>query len=596
LKASNWRLIVCSLLALSCRGGAGDDTSPKVGKEPVLVFDLSSGVSESQSGAGFFPLPFERTLLGQIKAIEAARNAASAKGYFVKLAGADLGWAATEELGRSFQELKATGKPVICHADALTNSSLWLVARGCSEVWLSPGGSVDSFGMGGQAVYFGGLLRKLRVQAEFLHMGKYKSAAEMFTDSGPSEPAKESMQSLLDSMRETWRAGIAESRPDPRAADAAENGPWLPEEARAIGLIDGVGFESEARSKLAQLTSTDLTESGPAVTPPKRDVGLVSLLFKVLSGDTKETKGPRIAVLPAIGEITYGGGGGLSSEGISVAGLTQQIRKLREDAEVTAVVLRIDSPGGSALASDLLWHELRRLAERKPVVTSVGEMAASGGYYLASATQKIVAEKTSWVGSIGVVGGKFTFGEALADLGVTAHTFTATGSDPSKTRAAYESPFTPWDDAARERVSRQMERIYRLFIERVAEGRKLPVAQVETVAEGRVWTGAQGANNGLVDELGGLTRAIEVARELAGAPPTLPVVLEGESDPFKALLGLDDDEPEQVRARARALLQQGPSWVHLLTTAERRQLGSLLPLMGNENVVVALPFVLRTDK
>ncbi len=557
------------------------------------MFDLSDGVHESQTGSGFFPLPLERTLLGQLQAIEAARTAATAKGYFVKLAGAELGWAMTEEFGRALGQLKETGKPVICHADALTNSSLWLVARGCSEVWLSPGGSVDSFGIGGQAVYFGGLLQKLHVQAEFLHMGRYKSAAEMFTQSGPSDAAEESMQSLLDSMRETWKAGLSASRPDPRAADAAENGPWLPDEAKAIGLIDGIGFESDARQKLAQLTGTDLTEAGPAVEPPERDVGPISLLFKLLSGE-EESKGPRIAVLPAVGEITYGSGG-LSDDGITAQGFAQQIRRLREDAEVTAVVVRIDSPGGSALASDLLWHELRRLAERKPVVASVGDMAASGGYYLASATQKIVAEKTSWVGSIGVVGGKFTFGEALADYGVTAHTFTATGSDPTKTRAAYESPFTAWDDAARQRVSRQMERVYRLFLERVAEGRKLPIAQIETVAEGRVWTGAQGAQNGLVDELGGLARAVEIARELAGAPATLPVVLEGDTDPFKALLGFGDEEEQDVRLRAAELGRRTSPWLQLLLPEERRQLGSLSPLLGRESVVVALPFLLRVQ-
>lgn len=580
-----------ALCAASCGfGGSDEEEAQKPPEEPVLVFDLSRGVAESAAG-GFFPLPPERTLLGQLKAIEVAKGLASAKGFFIKLAGADLGFAVSEELGRAFHDLRQSGKPVVCHADGLTNSSLWLAAASCSEVWLSPGGSVDSFGMGGQAVYFGGLLEKLHVRAEFLHMGKYKSAAEMFTESGPSDASKESMQSLLDSMRESWKAGLVSSRPDPRAADAAENGPWLPEEAKAIGLIDGIGFESEARQKLAELTSTDLMAVANAVRRPKKDGGPISLLIKVLMGK-EESKGPRIAVLPAVGEITYGGGG-LSDEGIAAQPFTQTLRKLREDAEVSAVVLRIDSPGGSALASDLLWNELRRLAERKPLVVSVGEMAASGGYYMASAAQKIVAEKTSWVGSIGVVGGKFTFGDALADYGVTAHTFTATGSDASRTRAAYESPFTPWTDAARERVSRQMDRIYRLFLQRVSEGRKLPLAQVEAVAEGRVWTGAQGAKNGLVDELGGLMRAIEVARELAGAPATLPAVLEGDSDPIEGLLGLGGDEEHDVTARRQ--VGQAMPWLVALQPNERRQLGSLWPIVSGESVVVSLPFLLRVD-
>lgn len=583
-----------ALAALVTACGGSDTGDAQQSKSPVLVFDLSHGVFESRGG-GLLPLPAERTLLGQLQGIDAARTAETSKGFFVRLGGAAPGWATTEELGRALRSLKETGKPVICHADSLTNSSVWLVAAGCSEVWVSPGGGVDSFGMGGQAVYFGGLLEKLHVRAEFLHMGKYKSAAEMFTESGPSDAAKESMQALLDSMRETWRAGIASSRPEPRAADAAENGPWTPEEAKAIGLIDAIGFESDARQRLAQLTSTDITDAGLAVEPPKRDSGVVSLLFKLMRG-SEETKGPRIAVLPAVGEITYGGGGALSDEGVAADTFTQQIRTLREDAEVSAVVLRINSPGGSALASDLLWHELRRLAERKPLVVSVGEMAASGGYYMAAAGHKIIAEKTSWVGSIGVVGGKFTFGEALADYGVTAHTFATSGADASRTRAAYESPFTPWNEEARRRVGHQMERVYKLFLERVAEGRKVSVEQVEQIAQGRVWTGAQGAGNGLVDELGGLGRAIEVARELAGAPATLPAVLEGEMDPFEALLGLGEDEEHDVRANvvAKAASRAAP-WLSLLSPAERTQLGSLWPLAGRESVVVSLPFLLRVE-
>jgi protease-4 len=572
----------CALLLVSACDSSTASEAESLPDKAVLVFDLTTGISESQGG-GLFPTPFEHTLLGTLQALDAVRRADGPKGFFVKLGGVSPGWAMAEELGREFKLLREGGRPVICHADGISNDSLWFAATACSEIWVSPSGSVDTYGMGAQAVYFAGLLERLNVQAEFLHMGKYKSAAETFTETGPTEPARESMQSLLDSLRESWKAGILEHRSDKRSADAAENGPWLPQEALAIGLIDGVGFESQARQRLADQTGSPVDDVGPANGTERKESPLRALVELVMGND--EVQGRRIAVLPAVGAIAYAGGGALSDEGIVATRFIRQVRELRRDSDVKAVVLRIDSPGGSALGSDLMWHELRRLAEAKPVVASIGEVAASGGYYMACAATKVVAERTSIVGSIGVIGGKFTFGDALAGVGITSHTFTASGLEPNKTRAAYESPFTPWDDAVRARIGRHMEYTYELFVQRVAEGRRMEQAAVEAVAQGRVWTGAQGKSNGLVDELGGLARSVTLAKELAGLDDSVPVVLEGQSDPLEGLLGLSQENDDGQSSRV--LLQAVAPWASQLGVRQRRQLASYLPLLTQQESVVA---------
>lgn len=576
-------LVWCAVLCAIACDGSTDDEAESLPDNATLVFDLTSGVAES-AGTGLFPIPAERTLLGTLRTVKAAKASTGTKGFLVKLGGVSPGWALAEELGREFGQLREGGRPIVCHADGLSNDSLWFAAAACSEIWVSPGASIDSFGLGAQAVYFGGLLERLHVQAEFLHMGKYKSAAETFTETGPSEPARESMQSLLDSLRNSWKTGLSKHRSDPRAADAAENGPWIPQEALAIGLIDGIGFEYEARQKLAELTGTSVEDSASANGGDEADASPVGALLDLLMGGD-DVRGPRIAVLPAVGAITYEGGSGFGGDGVVATRFIQQVRQLRRDPDVKAVVLRIDSPGGSALGSDLMWHELRRLAAEKPLVASLGEVAASGGYYMACASNKIVAEETSIVGSIGVVGGKFTFGEALAERGVTAHTFTASGLEASKTRPAYESPFTAWDEAARQRIGRHMEHAYGLFIQRVAEGRKMEPAAVEAVAQGRVWTGAQGKNNGLVDDIGGLAKSIEVARQLASVDASLPAVLEGQRDPLEGLLGLAGETDEGV-SHSRALFSVAP-WIHQLDARQRQQLQSYLPLLTHSEPVVA---------
>jgi protease-4 len=295
------------------------------------------------------------------------------------------------------------------------------------------------------------------------------------------------------------------------------------------------------------------------------------------------------------------GGGGLlgGRSGITEKDLGKTLAKLEKDEDVKAVVLRIDSPGGSALASDLLWHRLVAVRKKKPLVVSVGDMAASGGYYLACTGSFIYADATSIVGSMGVVGGKVAIGPAIERFGVHVETFSGKPGDPkAATRAAYLSALTPWDDPTRARVLETMTGIYDLFLARVAEGRStegrtITVDQIAPSAEGRIFSGRDAKKRLLVDEIGGLADAIARAKKLAKLPADADVrVVGGKSS---LLDTLDPSAEDATEERARALDPVRPTPLDALDVAAPDVVpfvSSLLPLVEGERTVAAVPFAL----
>lgn len=554
-----------------------------------VVFDLSVPIPENTNAGGLLPLPPERTFAGLIGALERAK-AAPAPGYFVRLGENTFDWAKTQELGQALGALRGPDHPVICHGNAFSNASMWLALAGCDQIWLSPAGTVDTVGIAAESVYLKRLLERFKVHADFLHVGRYKSAAETLTRDGPSDDAKESLESVLASIRQTWLEGVGKLNRDPAIVGALEAGPWVPKAALAAGMITHIGYESEARSALAVTTHVEQFESSFGPGQEQHAAAEAAELLHALGGVSDSVGSPHVAILPASGGINMGGGEGMQ-EGITSEGLARQIRALKRDNSVKAVVLRIDSPGGSALASDLLWHELMELRSEKPLIASVGSMAASGGYYLASAADVLIAEETSIVGSIGVVGGKIVLNEALDEFGVSTQVFSAKPGDFARQRAAYLSSISGWDDATRERVQEQMQAVYDLFIERVAEGRHLDPNRVREVAEGRIWSGAQGRERGLVDEFGGLSEATKRAKERAGLAPDAPVTVEGPSGGLLEMLGLgsDSDDADTRAALLRAQAKE-PEWWSVVTPGLRSQFEGLLPLLGGERVLAVAPF------
>jgi protease-4 len=590
---------VGSVVAAGCHGsspssqgasGAKDDAKDDKGEGEVLDFDLSGGIHESSAGGISLPIPASRTYAGLVREIERASKNEQARGFFIRMGDSSVDWSRAEELGLAFQRLRETSKkPVVCHAHALDNKSTFFLARACTRVWVSPAGDIDTVGIGGQVVYLKGALDRLKIHADFLHMGRYKSAAETLTQEGPSNEARESLTAVFSSMRDTWMEGFVSARAGKDMGALLEDGPWGPDEAKDRGIIDAVGYEDEALHDAQARAHVTRTKVAFGKKRSGDSSGLAELL-RVIAGGDNSTKQDHIAVLAAEGSIAMSGGGVLSDSGITAKAMEKVIRKLTADDAVKAVVLRIDSPGGSALASDLLWHDLMELRKKKPLVASVGDMAASGGYYLACASTKLVAERTSIVGSIGVLGGKIVVDEALAEVGVHAVTFPASPAPGAGNRAGYQSPFSPWDDATREKVRKQMESVYELFLRRVAEGRGMPVDAIRAVAEGRIWSGVQGLKLHLVDELGGLGRSLDIARGLAKLDADVPVRVEGITETLLESLLTSDTDEASLRAASARLTERQALFLGQVAAPLRPFIASLAPLLEGETTIAALPF------
>jgi protease-4 len=369
--------------------------------------------------------------------------------------------------------------------------------------------------------------------------------------------------------------------------------------ARQARLIDAVGYVDEARDDAKKLTGVDqlTTRFGSPEGSPPASRGLVGILRSL--GGSGSGGAPHIAVVPAIGPISMGGTPSLpfgGSDGISEQDLGRVLTRLGKEASVKAVVIRLDSPGGSALASDLLWKRLMDLREKKPLVFSIGSMAASGGYYMACTGTKIVADSTSLIGSIGVVGGKLAVGKALEEIGVHAETIPASPDPGSAARASYLSPFTPWDAPTREKVRATMTSVYDLFLRRVAEGRKTTVDKVAPFAEGRVFGGVEAKERGMIDELGGFQEALALAQKLAGLPEDTPFEVTSDDGGLLDLLDTGDASANgggdsKAEGAARRVAQEAlvPEWTGAMP-AVGAFVGSMTPFLRGERTLAALPF------
>jgi protease-4 len=591
-------------IALACAGigcegrprPEGPKTEPPKRSGPAVeVIDLSSGVPEVETAGLFGAVGRKKSFDELLRAIHDAEESKIGVGVLVKFGAATFGAARSTEIGALLEKLRAK-KKVYCHGDGFSNATMIAAARGCDKIWVSPAGEVETVGLAAQLVYARRLLAdELHLSIDFLQVGKFKGAEEPITRDGPSPEARQSLTSVLADMRLSWIDQIVKGRKRPGIEDAVEDGPYGPLKAKAVGLVDEVGYADEASAALRKDASAVRDEIVFGAGAEEQSDGLEELV-RTLAGEGT-AQGP-IALVRATGSIsmTSGGNGILGGRGgIIEKDFDRTLRQLEKDDDVKAVVIRIDSPGGSALASDLMWHHLMRLRKKKPVVFSVGDMAASGGMYLASAGDFIFAEPMSIVGSIGVVGGKIGVGDALEKIGVHAETFPANQNRPgAAARAAYESLLTKWDDATRQRVLESMTAVYELFLSRVAEGRSgrgrtITREKIAESAEGRIFSGRQGKERGLVDEIGGLTDAIAKARELASLPADAHVAAIAPKPQFLDALDPQGATEEKVRAATAPgpldLLQRvAPELVTFAT--------SLAPLAEGEHAVVALPFAL----
>jgi protease IV len=416
-------------------------------------------------------------------------------------------------------------KPSLAWAETYPGTLSYYLASAFGEVWMQPSGTVGLIGFATNALFLRDALDKAGIEAQFVARGEYKSAANLFTQDRYTDAHREADTRLLDSLRgQVWQA-IAESRNIGQDAldGLADQAPLLRDLAVESGLIDRVGFRDEAYARVAELVGAEdiSPDSGDADgddAPPRlylsryaRATGPGGPARPSIPG-----RGPKstIAVVTVAGPIVSGRGGSRLPFGSSNAGgdtIAAALREAAHDDSVSAIVLRVDSPGGSVTASETIWREVKKARERgKPVVASMGAVAASGGYYVSMGADAIVANPGTITGSIGVVTGKLIARDLKDRLGV--------GSDAVRTNAnadawSVNAPFTPEQHA---QVEAEADLFYNDFVARVAQGRHLSVEAVDAVARGRVWTGADALEHGLVDELGGLRAAVRRAKVLAG--------------------------------------------------------------------------------
>jgi protease-4 len=423
-------------------------------------------------------------------------------------------WGKVQEVRDALLDFKKSGKPVYAYLEYGGDREYYL-ATAADKVFLMPSSPLDLNGIATYQVFLRGTLDKIGAYPDLHHIGDFKTATNTFTEKGFTAAHKAMDQSLNRDLYEQLVRGIADGRRKNEAdvRKLLDDGPFLPEDALHAGLVDDVAYEDQVDDKLRGAHADDNARKIDGDEYARVSTTSVGL-----------NKGPRIAVIYAAGTISGGKSGYDPVNGAVVGSITliDYIRQARHDSSVRAIVLRIDSPGGSVTASDAIWRELmitRNERADRPVVASMSDLAASGGYYIATPAQVIVAQPSTLTGSIGIFGGKFVTGGVYEKLGAHIEA-TSIGK-----HAEIESPARPYSPEELRKLQEQLQAFYDQFVEKVASSRHSTPEKIDALAQGRVWTGRQAKQNGLVDALGGLDSAIAVAKERAKIPAESEVEL-----------------------------------------------------------------------
>ena len=480
---------------------------PAVPGNAVLVLRVGGDLVEVGSGdvVGYLRGARTPTVRSVVDNLRKARVDSRIRAVLLKPTGFDSPfWGKVQEIRDAVVELKKSGKPVYAYLEYGGDREYYL-ATAADKVFLQPSSSIDLSGVATYQLFLRGTLDKIGAYADMHHIGDYKTAVNTFTEKGYTKAHKEMDQALNRDIYDQLVRGIADGRKKDEAdvRHLIDEGPFLPEEALRTGLVDDVVYEDQVNDRLGSARGGRRVDSDDYTRLSAASLGL--------------NRGPRIAVIYVSGTINSGKSGYDPVNG-AIAGsdtLSQYIRQIRRDGSVRAIVLRIDSPGGSAPASDAIWRELmiaRNERSDRPLIASMSDLAASGGYYIAMPAQVIVAQPATLTGSIGIYGGKFVTGGVYEKLGARIES-TSIGR-----HAEINSPARPYNPEELKKLREQLQAFYDQFVEKAAESRHTQPEKIDALAQGRVWTGRQAKQNGLVDQLGGLDRAIAVAKQRAKIP------------------------------------------------------------------------------
>ncbi len=534
----------------------------------------------------------DRTLKEWLERLAKARNDESIDALALKINGLWLNWGQAQELADAIRRFQMEGKPVYAY---LTNASApqYLVASAAREVAMEPRGNFNVTGVGLQAMFFKGTLEKLGMKAQMIQIGKYKGAAEPLTRTEPSKELQHEYDKLLDGLYDQLIDQVAEHRGLMRKAvvKAIDNAPMFGDAAVRYGLVNEAVPRIRWRDSLARRLGKDgrkitWSEDYAKPTGPKADFSNPFAMMSVIFGkpESDDPKNPTIAIVHVDGAITPG----KSTKSLwlgRTAGsetLVNILEKLRTDNNVKAVIVRIASPGGSALASEEICLAMRQCAKAKPVIASVSSMAASGGYYVAVGADTILADRAAIVGSIGVVSGKVAMDRFFKEkLGIT--TWTA-----SRGRNAGLWFSDAWTDREKTVIRRISQKWYDTFVRRVEEGRKGRDIDIDKIAQGRIFTGQQALENGMVDKLGGMKDAIELAMDRAKLKrsyfkvyPRPRTMYDMFSTGSSTMAAWSDAPGLQMLT---ALIRRSEGTAYLLTLAD---------LLQRERVLLAMPHYLQ---
>jgi protease-4 len=578
-------LVLVMLIGLAVLVAAFRQREPAIADNSVLNLRVAGALPDyipDDPLRKFFGGP-EQSLSSLVLQFKKAKVDNRIKAILLDVNMSGAGWGKSEEIRDAIADFRSSGKPVYAYMEYGMNKEYY-IASACDKIYLAPPGELFINGLAADVMFFRGSLDKLGVYPDIYQIGKYKSAGDMFTQKEMTDAHREYINSLIDDLYNRYVETVAKSRgkspEDVRAL--IDDAPFSSAKAKEVGLIDGVAYRDELDKDLKAKLGYKETDKLRVVR--NSDYMLVEPQSLDLN------KGEKIAVIYATGDIGSGKSENSPTGDQSIGSdtLVKALNDARDDKTIKAIVIRVDSPGGSGLASDIIWHAVAQAKEKKPVVISMSDVAASGGYYIAASASKIIAQPSTITGSIGVVAGKPVIKGFYDWLGIS-NEYVLRGKQAGMFRETEK--FTP-----EERVKFEdwiKNTYYNDFIPKVAQGRNKDAAYIDSIGQGRVWTGAQGKERGLVDEFGGLDRAVDVAKELAKIPQDKGVhrvILPVPKTFLQELLGTGDETRSETRQR-----QQQRAVMASLPEDARRALRfmALLDRMKSGETMLMMPFDLR---
>lgn len=554
---------------------------------------LKGSYPEGASMPGIFGAAVEN-LSKIVERLDRAAEDDEIAGLFLEIDSPTLGWGKLHEIREAIARVRASGKTVVAVlTDADTQS--YLLASACDRVTMPESGTLMMLGVRAEVTFYRNLFNLIGVEADMMQVGEYKGAAEPYVREKMSPQFREEMEAVLDDYFELIVSTIARDRglTAEQVKAAIDSGPHAARAAKELGLIDQVGYRDEANQFVKDTFGAKTLKRKYGKQKLDTDFSGLAGMMKMMNmmmGVEQPERGSgnaKIAIIHATGVIMTGRSASdlFGGEVVGSDTIIKAVRKAKDDENVKAIVLRIDSPGGSALASDLMWRELKQCG--KPVVASMGNTAASGGYYIAMGAQKVFAEPGTLTGSIGVVGGKIALGGLYDKIGLTTDVISR-GQN-----SGVLSSLTKFSDSERVAMQKLMQEIYDQFTAKVAETRGMSREEVEKLARGRVYTGKTAKELKLVDEIGTLDDAVAHAQKLAGLADDEDVeriVLPRATSPFESLFGpidVDARTPAADQVIAAGLKRISPE------VAAEFQIGSLLQLLSRERRLTVMPYRVR---